>query len=51
MLGGFDGYKWLNDLNVLDVGKLEETAITTQVRVATASLRDVPTALAVASVC
>jgi N-acetylneuraminic acid mutarotase len=31
VLGGFDGYKWLNDLNVLDVGKLEETAITTQV--------------------
>lgn len=30
VLGGFDGYKWLNDLNVLDVGKLEETAITTQ---------------------
>ncbi len=31
VLGGFDGYKWLSDLNVLDVGKLEETAITTQV--------------------
>ncbi len=30
VLGGFDGYKWLSDLNVLDVGKLEETAITTQ---------------------
>ncbi len=34
VLGGFDGYKWLNDLNVLDIGKLEETAITSQVRTA-----------------
>ena len=30
ILGGFDGFKWLNDLHVLDVGKLEESAITTQ---------------------
>jgi hypothetical protein len=29
VLGGFDGFKWLNDLHVLDVGKLEESAITT----------------------
>ena len=28
VLGGFDGFKWLNDLHVLDVGKLEESAIT-----------------------
>jgi len=28
VLGGFDGFKWLNDLHVLDVGKLEENAIT-----------------------
>jgi hypothetical protein len=27
-LQGFDGYKWLSDLHVLDVGKLEEGAIT-----------------------
>ena len=31
VLGGFDGFKWLNDLHVLDVAKLEETEITTQV--------------------
>lgn len=30
VLGGFDGFKWLNDLHVLDVGKLEESAITNQ---------------------
>ncbi len=30
VLGGFDGFKWLNDLHILDVGKLEETAITSQ---------------------
>jgi N-acetylneuraminic acid mutarotase len=29
IVGGFDGFKWLNDLHVLDVSKLEETAITT----------------------
>jgi leucine-zipper-like transcriptional regulator 1 len=28
VLGGFDGFKWLHDLHVLDVGKLEESAIT-----------------------
>lgn len=28
VMGGFDGFKWLNDLHVLDVGKLEESAIT-----------------------
>lgn len=28
VLGGFDGFKWLNDLHILDVGKLEENAIT-----------------------
>lgn len=27
-LQGFDGYKWLSDIHVLDVGKLEEGAIT-----------------------
>ena len=31
VLGGFDGFKWLNDLHVLDVAKLEESEITTQV--------------------
>lgn len=29
VLAGFDGFKWLSDLHVLDVGKLEESAITT----------------------
>lgn len=29
VLGGFDGFKWLSDLHVLDVGKLEASAITT----------------------
>jgi hypothetical protein len=29
VFGGFDGFRWLNDLLSLDVGKLEETAITT----------------------
>lgn len=28
VLGGFDGFRWLTDLHVLDVGKLEESAIT-----------------------
>lgn len=28
VFGGFDGFRWLNDLYMLDVGKLEETAIT-----------------------
>jgi len=28
LVQGFDGYKWLSDLHVLDVGKLEEGAIT-----------------------
>lgn len=32
VLGGFDGFKWLNDLHVLDVAKLEETEITSLVR-------------------
>ena len=27
VLGGFDGYKWLSDLHVLDFGKLEEDAM------------------------
>jgi hypothetical protein len=31
VLGGFDGFKWLNDLHILDVAKLEETEITSQV--------------------
>lgn len=30
ILGGFDGYKWLNDIHVLDVGLLEESALTTK---------------------
>lgn len=29
VFGGFDGYKWLDDMYVLDVGKLEESALTT----------------------
>merc|ERR1712070_785580 len=27
IFGGFDGNKWLNDLHVLDVGRLEESAL------------------------
>lgn len=30
IFGGFDGFRWLNDLYMLDVGKLEECAITTR---------------------
>ena len=29
IFGGFDGFKWLNDLHVLDVGNLEASTITT----------------------
>ncbi len=28
VLGGFDGYRWLSDMHLLDVGALEESAIT-----------------------
>ena len=28
ILGGFDGYRWLSDMHLLDVGALEESAIT-----------------------
>lgn len=28
VLGGFDGFKWLNDAHVLDVGKWEDSAMT-----------------------
>lgn len=28
MSAGFDGFKWLSDLHVLDVSKLEESEIT-----------------------
>ena len=28
VIGGFDGYKWLQDMHILDLGKLEEHALT-----------------------
>jgi len=42
-LQGFDGYKWLSDLHVLDVGKLEEGAITSARCVAEADCTPVRT--------
>ena len=30
ILGGFDGYKWLNDLHILDVGQLEKSTLKKQ---------------------
>ena len=30
ILGGFDGFKWLNDLHVLDVGQLEKSTLKKQ---------------------
>ncbi len=28
IIGGFDGFKWLSDMHILDVGRLDEDAIT-----------------------